>query len=121
MRNWQKFIIYLSGATILGGSIATLVNAQFLGIDVVNVKSGKGLNVGEDYIITEVLNGRVPKCDIGDGSDPTLALEYADVPKSKTNCGEYYIGALKKLGDDFSDKNEKNLFKRIRNQAEKLK
>ena len=78
-----------------------------LSVNQVNaVVANKNLTDGENYIVTEILAGRVPAYD----------LTKADTK----DIGQDYINALKKLGDPLKDNKEPDLFKRIKNQSNKL-
>lgn len=93
------------GAITLTG-VAVQDASTFSDSEISNVKghAKQQLNVNEDYILTEVLKGRVPQFDIDNISTEQISQAYVEVAR--------------KLGDPLEGP-ERNLYNRIRTEAHK--
>jgi hypothetical protein len=92
------------GALALSGSAVYDANTFSSG-EISRVKSHiSALRPTEDYILGEILNGRTPQFDVNEMSTEEISSAYIEVAK--------------KLGDNLEG-DERNLYKRIRSEAQK--
>lgn len=96
---------FFIGTLALTGA-ATYDYNTFSGSEIAKIKANAGITkTNEAYILTEILNDKVPQFDIS-----TVSAE--DISKA-------YIAVANKLGDDLKKGEDKNLYSRIRTEAKK--
>lgn len=102
-------IVLLSAFTVISSVRAgmKMQDFQLTQTQISSIKNARSFTPVEVYIYTEVMNNRIPTFDITK-SDPI-------------QVARAYITVAEKLGDKMDDFDENNLFKRIRNQANKIK
>lgn len=101
----KKTIGLIIGTLALTGA-AVYDNSTFSSSEIARIKGYAGqMNQIETYILTEVLNGRVPQFDVSQTSMDEVSAAY--------------IKVAKKLGDNLDKGEDHNLYSRIRTEAKK--